>query len=326
MREMPHIPDEKIDSADTDGTAEKETSLKASALAQPQHMELLVSSMSAHGIAVTVGRKVVSCLREGGWDVSVRVTTPDEDPEEVAAASQAPLLGALGGDGYLSAVACGVHRSGALFVPFPGGRGNDLCRALGIGTDAVARARSLLKGFTEQELDGIRITDPHGNSRIVLGIVSFGFDALANRIANDTSWLRRGSLTYAYGALSALRTHRPTPLLATVDGVEEDLGGWLTSVSNSGWFGGGINLVPSSRIGDGQIELVHIGPLPMRQAIRVLAQVLVTRGENPAMTVRSVREITVHTPEGVIAMADGDYVGETPLTMTAEPHVARVLV
>ena len=105
---------------------------------------LLVSSMSAGGRSVRLGPRIVRILRGGGWEVAVRLTTPGDDPAALAAqVASDSIVAALGGDGYLGAVARGCHDSGALFVPFPGGRGNDLCRALGIGTDPLARARDV---------------------------------------------------------------------------------------------------------------------------------------------------------------------------------------
>ena len=103
---------------------------------------LLVSSMSAGGRSVRLGPRIVRILRSGGWEVAVRLTTPGDDPAALAGQVAADaIVAALGGDGYLSAVARGCHESGAIFAPMPGGRGNDLCRALGIGTDPLARAR-----------------------------------------------------------------------------------------------------------------------------------------------------------------------------------------
>ncbi|QWW20721.1 diacylglycerol kinase [Schaalia sp. 19OD2882] len=289
-------------------------------------MALLVSSTSAHGRALRVGPEVVRTLKASGWQVDVRVTSTDEDPSDVAAASSSPVVAALGGDGYVAAVASALHRTGALFAPLPGGRGNDLCRALGIGTDPVAHARRLASPeIVERPLDAIRVTPDDRPERLAFGIVSFGLDATANRVANETEWINSGPLAYAWGASLGIARHRPCPMSALVDGQQEEVGGWLLSVSNSGWFGGGINLAEESDPGDGLLELVHVGPLPLRRALPLLAKVLLTRGHDPALTVRRVREVRVTTPDGFIAMADGDRIGTVPLTMSVVAGAVRVL-
>lgn len=347
-----------------------------------RHLSLLVSSLSARGRALSVGPRVVRILREGGWRVDVHVTTPDEDPTEIArslaaassggavasgrspsvapASCEAPadapvpspapgrggvaLVGALGGDGYISAVAQGLADSDAVLVPLPGGRGNDLCRAVGAGADPVGRARSLAAlGLVGQDedpallppgrrrcLDGIWVgssdADEGDRGRLVLGVVSFGLEAWANIIANE-SRLRSGPLAYAYGALAAPMRYRPADFRVLIDGVEHDMGGWALSLSNSGCIGGGIRVVPSSDPCDGQLELLHVGRMPLRRALPILARIVLSRdAEDPAVEVTAVREVLVAGPVGMPAMADGDRVGTLPLCVRIAAGVVDLLV
>ncbi|WP_115727623.1 diacylglycerol/lipid kinase family protein [Actinomyces culturomici] len=302
-------------------------------------IRLLVSSMSAGGRSVSVGPSVVRALRAGGWAVEVTVTTSSDDPMAFAASATEDVVAALGGDGFLSAVARGCHESGALFAPIPGGRGNDLCRALGIGPDPIARARTLADlGFREDEadaelaartrpLDGMWVESDEGRRRsLVLGVVSLGLDARANVLANE-SFLTSGPLAYGYGAFAALASYRPTAIRARVDGVERDLTGWLASISNSGRIGGGIRLVPTSDLHDGRIELCHVGPIPLRKALPVLTKVVAGRSDgHDVIEVEEVRDVEVLEPRGLIAMADGDRVAEVPFTAHCAPGVVEVLI
>ena len=303
---------------------------------------MLVSSMSAGGRSVRLGPRIVRILRGGGWEVAVRLTTPGDDPAAIAGGVVAgSIVAALGGDGYLSAVARGCHESDAIFAPLPGGRGNDLCRALGIGTDPLARARSLARlGLTSDEagalssdsltsrvrpLDGMWVRSREG-VRLALGVVSIGLDARANILANESS-LTSGPLAYGYGAFAALASHEPTDIVATVDGRERNMSGWIASVSNSGRFGGGITLVDSSDMNDGILEVCHVGPLPMSRALPVLASVVAGRAKtHPAIDVESARVVSFAAPAGTIAMADGDRVASIPFTVDVAPGVVSVLV
>ena len=305
-------------------------------------MLLLVSSMSAGGRSVRLGPRIVRILRGGGWEVAVRLTTPGDDPAAIAGGVAAgSIVAALGGDGYLSAVARGCHESDALFVPMPGGRGNDLCRALGVGTDPLVRARRLASlGFSSDEagassseslasrvhpLDGMWVRSRDG-VRLALGIVSIGLDARANILANESS-LTSGPLAYGYGAFAALASHEPTEIVATVDGVERNMSGWIASVSNSGRFGGGITLVESSDMSDGVLEVCHVGPLSFARALPVLAKVVAGRAKNhPAIEVESARVVSFAAPAGMVAMADGDRIASIPFTVDVAPGVVSVLV
>lgn len=298
-------------------------------------MHLLVSSMSARGRAVEVGPAVVRALRHGGWTVHAQVTTSDDDPTSVAAASGAAYVAALGGDGYVAAIAEGVHDTDSVLIPIPGGRGNDLCRSLGLGVDPVARARSLagLPASGEEALaerttplDGVWVERWDGSRRLALGIVSLGLDAWANRLANET-WIPSGPLAYAWGALKATVAFRGAEFRAVVDGAERDLGGLVLSVSNSGYFGGGVNIVPASDPTDGRLELLHVPRVSLLRALPALVSVLAQRqSEHPLVEVTPVESVDITAPLGMPAMADGDHIGDVPLHLGVAAGVVRALV
>ena len=324
---------------------------------QPK-LKLFVSALSGKGRALRRAPKVAALLRSQGWNVDVRVTHRSDDPAALAAACTNHWVAVLGGDGYIARIATQVGARGGVVIPLPGGRGNDLCRCLGIGTDAVAHVRSLptsleicaegagehprirgvdamqvcaLKGEIEgQDAAGQRPPSPardlEENPAQVLGIVSFGLDALANQIANDTSFAS-GTFAYAWGALRALQQFQPKTMEIEVDGERKRIRGWLVSVSNSGWFGGGINIVPSSNPSDGRLELLTVDPVPKHHAIRVLARVLAMRKvDDPILHVEEVTSVKILDSAGLVAMGDGDQVGEGPLEISVSPRVFRVFV
>ena len=321
-------------------------------------LKLFVSSLSGKGRALRRAPKVAALLRSQGWNVDVRVTHRSDDPAALAAACTNHWVAVLGGDGYIARIATQVGARGGVVIPLPGGRGNDLCRCLGIGTDAVAHVRSLptasqicaegagehprirgvdamqvraLNGVNEgQDATGQRPASPakdlEENPAQVLGIVSFGLDALANQIANDTSFAS-GTFAYAWGALRALQQFQPKTMEIEVDGVRRRIRGWLVSVSNSGWFGGGINIVPSSNPSDGRLELLTVDPVPKHHAIRVLARVLAMRKvDDPILHVEQVTSVKILDSAGLVAMGDGDQVGEGPLEISVSPELFRVFV
>ena len=324
---------------------------------QPK-LKLFVSALSGKGRALRRAPKVAALLRSQGWNVDVRVTHRSDDPAALAAACTNHWVAVLGGDGYIARIATQVGARGGVVIPLPGGRGNDLCRCLGIGTDAVAHVRSLptasqictedagehprIRGVDAMQVRALNrvnegqdaagqgpsspAKDLEENPVQVLGIVSFGLDALANQIANDTSFAS-GTLAYAWGALRALQQFQPTTMEIEVDGERKRIRGWLVSVSNSGWFGGGINIVPSSNPSDGRLELLTVDPVPKHHAIRVLARVLAMRKvDDPILHVEQVTSVKILDSAGLVAMGDGDQVGEGPLEISVSPEVFRVFV
>ena len=329
---------------------------------QPK-LKLFVSALSGKGRALRRAPKVAALLRSQGWNVDVRVTHRSDDPAALAAACTNHWVAVLGGDGYIARIATQVGARGGVVIALPGGRGNDLCRCLGIGTDAVAHVRSLpiaseicaedagehprIRGVDAMQVRALKRVNDGQNAAgqrppspgkdfegkdleekpaQVLGIVSFGLDAVANQIANDTS-IASGTFAYAWGALRALQQFQPKTMEIEVDGMRRRIRGWIVSVSNSGWFGGGINIVPSSNPSDGRLELLTVDPVPKRHAIRVLARVLAMRKvDDPILHVEQVTSVKIWDSAGLVAMGDGDQVGEGPLEISVSPEVFRVFV
>ncbi len=333
-------------------------------------LTVLVSSMSARGRSLRVGPRVCRILRSGGWHVDVRVTTSDHDPSAVAASVSTRYVAALGGDGYLAAIAQGLAGTGAVMVPIPGGRGNDWCRAIGAGPEPVARAEALAplgaappeqaasrirpmdgmwvdEGFVGEDGDGdARGGDDDGAGRdgagrdgrsggaealprprrLALGVVSLGLDAWANKLANESN-LRSGPLAYGWGAVTSPAHFHGAPFRARIDGAEQDLPGWVFSVSNSGFIGGGVHVVPSSDPSDGVLELFRVDQVPLRRVVPAVVQVVALRhADHPLVHTSPARSVDILGPAGLPAMADGDVIGHLPLHVEVAPGVVRVLL
>lgn len=278
-----------------------------------------------------VGRDVVEALRRGGWEVDVKVTSTAHDIELESRAENSHFVGALGGDGYLASAASGRTAHPGVLIPFPGGRGNDLCRYLGIGAEPVEWARRLgeaedatLESWTGP-LDAIEVASSEG-VKTALGIVSLGIDATANLVANN-SWLRSGPLAYAWGATTGfLGKFKPEPIEAVVDGRRVELGGWLTSVSNTGWFGGGVNILPQSSASDGILEVLNVKRISRLKALPLLTRALALRQiDHPVIEVSTAATLEMSRPVGMVAMADGDIVGHLPLVMRVLPGALTVV-
>lgn len=329
---------------------------RASSSDSPRSMSLVVSSMSARGRSLTLGRELVEILRDGGWQVDVHVTNSTSDVEYEASLTDHPFIGALGGDGYLTAAARGCIGHPSPLLPFPGGRGNDLCRSLGIGADSFEWARKVAATSTEEVLSWVRLLDAMqvesaDGKYVVLGVVSLGVDATANQIANN-SWFRSGPLAYAWGAaIAALGKYRPLEITGAIEGeVPQDypgkdsdssageadvqrtgvfhpiLGGWVTSVANTGWIGGGVNITPQSRTDDGTLEIITLEGIPRFRAIGNLAKVLSSRAlDDPVVHIYEGTRVHLEEPAGLEVMADGDVIGRLPMDIRVLPSALRVV-
>lgn len=301
-----------------------------------KEISLLVSRLSGHGRAERLGRETAASLRLAGWDVDIQFTDAADDPRSLASHAPAQLVGAVGGDGYVAAVARGVAlaEDGAsrILLPLPGGTGNDFCRAVGIGTSVRSHIRVLEQLTADllpervRSLDGMWIMGPaKPEPHLAFGTVSLGLDAAANVLANEGTWLR-GSLAYTWAGVRAFLTQSHQVIRGEVDGTAHDFTGWIASVSNTGWMGGGINLVPTSRMDDGLLEVFNVGPTGRLRALPLLARVLSHRDPKSSLVrLHQGKTIRLESELPMPAMADGDLVSYTPIEVRAAPSILPVL-
>ncbi len=286
-------------------------------------LSLIVNPHAGGGRAGRLLPDVLATLRAGGLEHGVTLTRDIEHARELArdAAAAGALAVAFGGDGLVGAVAGALRGSGGVLGILPGGRGNDFARVLGIPLEPVA-ACAVLGGGTPAWLDLGQV-----GTRTFIGIASCGFDSEANRIANETRWVR-GNLVYAYGALRALVGWRPARFeVALDDGMSRSFTGYTVAAANSRAYGGGMLLAPEASLGDGLLDVVIIGSVPKLRFLRLLPTVFrgahVRRAEVQVLRARRVR-ISADRP--FTMYADGDPIGELPVTVSVVPGGVRAMV
>jgi diacylglycerol kinase family enzyme len=162
--------------------------------------------------------------------------------------------------------------------------------------------------------------------RVFVGIASLGFDSEANRIANEAP-SRLGPLVYAYGALRALATWRPATFDVAVDRERRTFTGWTVAAANSRAYGGGMLLAPDARLDDGELDVVLVAPDSRRQFVRCLPLVFKgTHVDLPSVTVLRGREVRISADRPFAVYADGDPIGELPVTIRAIPGAVKILL
>lgn len=284
---------------------------------------VVVNPTARNGEAMAMVPAATDILRSHGWSVDVVVTRSSEHAVEIAAAAEpdGPLLVALGGDGLVARVAEGAVSSGALVAPLPGGRGCDFMRAVG-GSRDLREAATRLPFATERRVDV-----GYAGETPFLGVATVGYDSRANDHANEApAWLP-GGLVYAYGGARALAETRPTSITLMIDGAERTFDGWSVAIGNSGRYGAGMKVNPDALLDDGELDITTVEGLP-RWKYPVLLPRYFKGTHIDGVDIRAdrAREIEVSAPAGYRVYADGDIVGETPMTFTVRPEALRILV
>jgi YegS/Rv2252/BmrU family lipid kinase len=238
-----------------------------------------------------------------------------------AAAAAGEIAVALSGDGLIGAVADALRGTDGVLGVLPGGRGNDFARVAGIPRDPVAACDVIAHGV-ERPLD-LGEADGRG----FIGIASLGFDSDANRIANEAP-ARLGSLVYVYGALRALLAWRPATFRLEVDGEPVAFRGWSVGAANSKAYGGGMYAAPGAEFDDGLLDVVFCEETSKPYFVRaVLPRIFKgTHVELEVVHVVRGREVRISADRPFTVYADGDPIGDLPITLRAVPAALRVLL
>jgi YegS/Rv2252/BmrU family lipid kinase len=227
---------------------------------------------------------------------------------------------AVGGDGLVGAVGGAMAGSETPLGIIPGGRGNDLCRVLGIPEEPERAVEVLLEGET-------RLIDVgEVNGKRFLGIVSVGFDSEANRVANETQFLR-GNLVYAFAALRTLARWKPARFTVRVDDERHRFSGYSVSVANSRAFGGGMFIAPDAELDDGCFDVVAVGEVGKLKFVGNLPKVFKgTHVEEEQVTVFRASHLELTASKPFPVYADGEHLSDLPASLRVLPRALNVVV
>jgi YegS/Rv2252/BmrU family lipid kinase len=284
---------------------------------------LIVNPVAGGGRPAREMPSVRTALRARGLDYRVEYTESLNHACELAleAAAAGEVAVAFGGDGLIGAVAGALKHSEGVIGILPGGRGNDLCRVLGIPRKPAAACEVLASGV-------VRALDlGEAGGRTFAGIASCGFDSEANRIANETT-LVRGSLVYAYALLRALPRWRAAEFEITLDGGEtRQFTGYSVAAANSKEFGGGMLLAPDASLTDGLLDVVIIEDMPKPRFLLLAPTVFSGRHvRRRGVDVLHSREVHISASRPFTLYADGEAIAELPVTVRVLPAAVRMIV
>lgn len=266
-------------------------------------------------------------LRAGGAEVSVIVGDSAADALERACAAVAErpdALVAFGGDGLVHLAVQAVAGTDVPLGIIPAGTGNDIATALGVPRkDPIAAARTVLRGRSRL-VDAARVRAGRADE-LFAGVVCCGFDSRVNERANGLTW-PPGMARYLVATVQELRRFRPIPFRVTFDDGEPiEREAMLVAVGNTSSYGAGMRVCPDARPDDGLLDVMILEAVSTAEFVRVFPSVY--RGSHvshQAVSVRRVRSVRLEAPD-VVAYADGERIGPSPVTCEIQPGALRVI-
>jgi YegS/Rv2252/BmrU family lipid kinase len=285
-------------------------------------LALLVNPSAGGGRTRELLPDVERSLGARGLDYRVVLTESLEHARSVALEAvddgETPVV--MSGDGLIGQIGGALVGSEVAMGVIPGGRGNDLARVLGIPTEPEDAVGVLASG-TERVIDVGEV-----NGKRFLCIASCGFDSDANRIANESRFVK-GRLVYAYAALRALAAWKPATFTLAMNGRHERVTGYTVAAANSKAYGGGMYAAPNAELDDGLLDVGATGNVGKLRFLSGLSKIF--DGEHlEALEVRTWRasEVRIDADRPFAVYADGEHITDLPATVRVLPAALRVIV
>lgn len=303
-----------------------------------RHVALVVNPAAGHGRA----RRLTPAISERLSDADVRVTRTLAHSAEHASATCADAVASgvdgvvvVGGDGMAH---IGLNACASTDVPLgviPAGTGNDFVRGTGMAAPAAGGRRDRRPGW-QRATDAVAAGDVRtidlaevrgdlhrGQLEYVGCVVSTGYDEKVNARANNAP-VDLGHLSYVGAVLAEVRSFAPLRYRLDLDGATREVDAILVAVANSGIFGGGIRIAPDYDLADGLLDVVIVHPVALGTLVRFLPHLATGRPfDHPAIERLRVRRAVVDG-DGLHGMADGEPLGDVPLTVSAAPGALRI--
>ena len=233
------------------------------------------------------------------------------------------VLIAFGGDGLISMCLQLVCSTSTALMVVPTGTGNDFSRSLGNLNKSEAEIFQFIRSNDCSVIDAAQVISDNRSTWYVQ-ILSTGFDAGVNKLANAIKW-PRGKSKYTIALLLALFKFKPISYEIRTDQQTLSLKAMLVVVANGKSYGGGMKILPHSSYEDGMLDLLYVNPVSKFTLLTIFPRVFNGSHINhpKVKTIRAERfEILARTN----AYADGEFVSTLPVKVQVFPKSLKTWI
>jgi YegS/Rv2252/BmrU family lipid kinase len=227
-------------------------------------------------------------------------------------------LVAVGGDGTVNEVANGILHSAdassmALGV-ISTGTGSDFARSMGLPRHYVNACSSLIHG-QKLLIDVGLVEFQHKGQvqqRYFVNAAGVGFDAA---VVESTERLR------------TLIGYRNKSVVVRVGDKVEKTRVVTVAVANGNYLGGGMYVAPDAKLNDYLFDVMIVKDMGKFELLRAFPRVYKgTHVTHPKVVMGKAAEITVESPDRILVHADGELLGEGPVSFRLIPAALSIMV
>jgi diacylglycerol kinase (ATP) len=275
-------------------------------------------------------------------------------------AGDANVILLFGGDGTIHRHLPQLVKLGLPILIVPAGSGNDFARALGlrrVRDSLVAWQRFCTGDEKLQKIDlgtisgAENATEPPltteipssrknsgkwgtPSTRYFACVAGVGLDAEVSRRANQLPRWLRGNGGYAFSLLPTIFSFAPFPMRISTRGESQN--GWtvrsnqptlMAAFANTSTYGDGMKIAPGAKIDDGLLEVCVVGGVDPFKLFCMFPTVYSGRH----LSIKEVQYfksswVRIETERPLDVYADGEYVCRTPVEISIERAVLKVII
>ena len=250
---------------------------------------------------------------ESGYLLSIHRTTAPGDAAAYAAreGGQYDVVVAVGGDGTLNEVACGLMQlqHPPLLGYLPQGSTNDFAASLRISSNPAEAAQAIVR-HQPRMLDVGR-----WNQRHFIYVASFVAFTSTSYTASQAAKNALGHFAYILEGMKDLNTLRPYHIRLTADGEVLDGDYLFGAVCNSTSIGGLMKLDPERVVlDDGKFEMLLVpSPKTAADLQNLVLALLNQQYDSQGLVFRHVSSLRLETEEELPWSLDGEYAPSVPV-------------
>ena len=273
---------------------------------------LVINPVAGQGKGTTVGTYVAGWLSQRKIPYTIvtgnsSIALGDHLAAFIEKCPDTPGVIAVGGDGLFHNILQSLVPAQIPVAVIPAGTGNDFVRTLGWALDSYDAQLQAVTSLQPTAID-LGLVD----GEWFAAILSTGFDSIVNEKANTMSW-PKGPMKYNAAIAIELPRFKPRHYEITLDDRTISTEAMLIAVSNGRSYGGGMLVCPAANITDGLFDVMVLHPVSTIEFIKVFPRVFAgTHTTHPAVEI--VRSRSVKIEAKAIAYADGERIGQLPIT------------
>jgi diacylglycerol kinase (ATP) len=224
---------------------------------------------------------------------------------------------AVGGDGLVNLCLQMVAEKQICLGVIPAGTGNDFARATGFNGKSVGEIFSIISKSKPIKIDLGKAVSA-GGSKWFVQVLSTGFDAIVNSLANRMVW-PRGKSKYTIATILILSRFKSIPYNFEIDGKAIEQNAMLLVVANGESYGGGMRICPGASNSDGIFDILIVRPVTKIVLLTIFPKVF--KGNHiphPKIDVYKGKHVKISGP--TVSYADGEFVSQLPIEVTNVPN------